>query len=84
MLLFIQEFFRGEESVTEKNKPGVRTISREEFAAIMTLPIREFKFGGVQKRGRYDEESHKFYFINDEGKPSLASPKSAAKASDGT
>ena len=54
--------------MTEKSKPGVRTISREEFAAIMTLPIREFKFGGVQKRGRYDEESHKFYFINDEGK----------------
>lgn len=54
--------------MAEESKPGIRTISKEELAAIMVLPVREFKFGGVQKRGRYDEESHKFYFMNDEGK----------------
>ena len=51
----------------EEEKPAVRTMTREEIAAILALPVREFTFGGVQKRGRYDEETHKFYFLKDDG-----------------
>ena len=51
----------------EAEKPAVRTMTREEIAAILSLPVREFTFGGVQKRGRYDEETHKFYFLKDDG-----------------
>ena len=49
------------------SKAAARTITREELAQIMGLPVREFNFGGTQKRGRYDEENHKFYFMDDEG-----------------
>ena len=51
----------------EEGKPAVRTMTKEEIAAILALPVREFTFGGVQKRGRYDVETHKFYFLKDDG-----------------
>ena len=53
--------------MAERNEEKTRVITREEQEAIMLLPIREFKFAGVLRRGRYDEENSKFYFLNEDG-----------------
>ena len=53
--------------MSEDTKPRSRVLTREEQAAIMALPEREFSFGGVRKRGLYDETNHKFYFLKDDG-----------------
>lgn len=50
---------------SEDKKP--RTMSPDEQARILSLPIREFAFGSVMRKGHFDEEAHKFYFVNNDG-----------------
>ena len=45
-----------------------RMLSREEFDQIMALPERRFTFGGIEKRGKFDETTNKFYVLDDDNK----------------
>lgn len=70
-----------------------RQLEPGEYEKIMSLPKRTFRIGGETRVGRFDEESRKFYELNEQGEltgkvvmvatPANKPPVTEAKAEEG-
>lgn len=46
---------------------NVRVLSQQEIDEIMALPDRSFLIAGIERKGKFNEETGVFYLLNDDG-----------------